>query len=89
LVQSCFTLPLKSSKPLGYSCDGSKVLLEINCKKLFWYDLKSEQVSYVERIPNWNAAMFRVGSLVPPCFPVNNCTKENRTSKRRYFLFII
>ncbi|RHN72558.1 putative F-box associated interaction domain-containing protein [Medicago truncatula] len=90
-VKSCFTPHFKSSRPLGYSSDGSKVLLEgievlseVCHRKLFWYDLKSEQVSYVEGIPNWNAAMFCVGSLVPPFFPVDNCRKEeNCTSKRR------
>jgi len=87
LVQSCFTSHFKSSRPLGYSSDGSKVLFEglevllaVRHRKLFWYDLKSEQVRYVEGIPNWDTVMFCVGSLVPPFFPVDNCRKkENRT----------
>jgi F-box interacting protein len=94
LVNSCFTSHFKSSRPLGYSSDGSKVLfeglevlLEVRHRKLFWYDLKSEQVSYVEGIPNWSTAMICVESLVPPSFPVDNCRKkENRTSKRRLLL---
>jgi len=99
LVKSCFDLSLISVRPLGYSCDGSKVLLEIDCMKLVWYDLKSEQVSCVEVIPNlnegfpnMNGAMICVESLVPPSLPADNCRKkENHTSKskRRYFLLII
>jgi hypothetical protein len=98
LVKSCFTSHLKSSSPLCYSSDGSKVLLEgiqvlleVHHKKLFWYDLKSEQVSYVEGIPDFDGAEICVGSLVPPSFPVDNCRKkENHTnkSKRRYLLII-
>jgi hypothetical protein len=74
-----------SLRPLGYSSNGSMVLLEVDHEKLFWYDLKSEHVNYVEGIPNLNEAMICVGSLVPPSFPKN----ENRTSKRRYFLLIV
>jgi len=88
LVKSRCSLRLKSFRPLGYSSDGCKVLLEIDCKKLVWFDLKNEQVVYVEGIPNLDEAMFCVGSLVPPSFPVDSCwKKENRTrkSKRRYF----
>ncbi|RHN79904.1 putative F-box domain-containing protein [Medicago truncatula] len=85
LAESCFILPLKTLWPLAYSSDGSMVLLEVDCEKLFWYDLKSEQVSCVEGIPNFDQAMICVGSLVPPSFP----RKENYTSKRRYSLFII
>jgi len=92
LMKLCFVLPLKSLSPLGYSSDGKKVLLEVNHKKLVWYDLKSHQVSYVEGIPNFNEAIVCVGSLVPPSFPVDNSRKkENHSSKskRRYFLLII
>jgi len=87
VVKSCLDLPLESLRPLGYSSDRSKVLLEIDCKKLFWYDLKSGQNSYLEEIPNLNDTMIFVGSLEPPSLPVDNRRKkENRTSKRRYFL---
>jgi len=90
LDQSSFTFSLKSLRPLCYSSDGSKVLLEEHYEKLFWYDLKSEQVSYVEGIPSFDGAMICVESLVPPSFPVDNCrTKENRTSKNRYSFLII
>jgi len=92
LMGSCFSLPLKSLSPLGYSSDSKKVLLEVNHKKLVWYDLKSEKVSYVEGIPNFDEAMICVGSLVPPSFPVDNSRKkENRSSKskRRYFLLLM
>jgi len=87
MVKSCFDLPLKSLRPVGYSSDGKKVLLRVDAEKLFWYDLKSEQVSYVEGIPDFHGVMFCVGSLVPPSFPVDNSKKkENPTSKsmRRY-----
>jgi len=91
LEESCFNKSLKSLKPLCYSSNRSKVLLEINLKELFWYDLKNEQVSYVEGIPYLDEAMICVESLVPPPFTVDNFVKENRTSKskRRYFLLII
>jgi len=59
-------------KPLGYSSDGKKVLLRVDGGKLFWYDLESEQV------------MICVGSLVPPSFPVDNCTEENHTKEGTY-----
>jgi len=54
--------------------------------------LKTEQVSYVEGIPDFDGAKISVVSLVPPSFPVDNSRKkENHTSKskKRYFLFII
>ena len=96
LVGLFFPTPLKSLRPLGYSSDGKKVLLEIDRKKLFWYDLKSENVTSVPGIPNMNEAMICVGSLVPPSLPVDNCRKENlhklrceSISKRRYFLLFI
>jgi F-box interacting protein len=74
LVKSCFTSHLRFSKPIGYSSDGSKVLfeeaevfLEVHYKRLFWYDLNSERVSYVKGIPNKKLfGMICVGSLVPP-----------------------
>jgi hypothetical protein len=106
LVKSSLDLPLDSLRPLCYSSDGSKVLLEgdhvlleVQHWKLFWYDLKSEQVSFVEGISDLDDAMVCVGSLVPPPpYLVDNCTKENlpvdngrkkenHTSKRRYLLF--
>jgi len=95
MAELCFDLPLKLLRPICYSSDGSKVLLErvhvlleVQHRKLFWYDLKSEQISYVEGIPrNMNETMFCVGSLVPPSLPVDNRRKkENHASKRRYFL---
>ncbi|OIV96070.1 hypothetical protein TanjilG_27174 [Lupinus angustifolius] len=60
---------LKSVRPLGYSRDGLKVLLEQNHRKLFWYDLRSEEIDYV-RIPglsNVFEGMICEGTLVPPC----------------------
>jgi len=69
LVKSCFNSSLKWLMPLGYSSDGKKVLSKVEGGKLFWYDLKSEQVSYIEGIPNLDNAMICVGSLVPPPLP--------------------
>ncbi|XP_039686302.1 F-box protein CPR1 isoform X2 [Medicago truncatula] len=93
MVKSCYDLPLKSLRPLGYSSDGKKVLLRVDAEKLFWYDLKSAQVSYVEGIPDFHGVMFCVGSLVPPSFPVDNSKKkENRTSKsmrRKYVCMLV
>ncbi|XP_024631511.1 F-box protein CPR1 isoform X2 [Medicago truncatula] len=84
MVKSCFHLPLKSLRPLGYLSDGKKVLLRVDFEKLFLYDFRSAQVSYVEGIPDFHDVMFSVGSLVPPSFPVDNSRKkENRTSKSK------
>jgi len=63
LAESCFTLRL-----LDYSSDGSMVLLQVDHEKLFWYDLKSEQVSCVEGIPNFDQAMLCVEVLYPLIF---------------------
>jgi len=61
MAESRFDLPLKLLRPICYSSDGKQVLLErvhvlleVQHRKLFWYDLKSEQISYVEGIPNMN-----------------------------------
>jgi hypothetical protein len=88
VVQSCFDdLPLESLRLLGYSSDGKKVLLRVDAENLFWYDLESKQVSYVQEIRNLRDAMICVGSLVPPYFPVDNRSKkENPTSEKRYSL---
>jgi len=95
LMEPCFLVDLEILRPLCYSSDGSKVLLEgIHVssegtnRNLIWYDLKSEQVSFVKGIPNFNGIIVCVGSLVPPSFPVDNSRKkENHTSKskKRYF----
>jgi hypothetical protein len=70
MVKSCFTLSLAFLRP---SSDRGKVLLEgnlnldanLNLTELFWYDLKSEQVTYLE-IPSLKEVMIYVESLVPP-----------------------
>ncbi|WJX27259.1 hypothetical protein P8452_16100 [Trifolium repens] len=82
LVESCLILPLKSLRPLCYSSDGKMVLLEVDRKKLFWYDFKSGQVSYVQGIPNLNEAMVCGSSLVPPSLPFDNYRKENQLKLR-------
>ncbi|AES72180.1 putative F-box associated domain, type 1 [Medicago truncatula] len=74
----CFNSPLMSLKPLCYSSDRSKVLLEVKFrgdfksdpkKKLFWYYLKSYKVTYVPRIPNFIETMIYAGILLPPSLP--------------------
>jgi len=88
LDELCFNKSLISLKPLCYSSDRSKVLLEVlswvdlnrDYKKLFWYDLKSEEVTCVPGIPNFNEAMTYVGTLLPPSVPIDdnyNNRKEN------------
>ncbi|XP_027330537.1 F-box protein CPR1-like isoform X2 [Abrus precatorius] len=59
---------IKSLKPLGFSSDGDRVLFEQDRRKLCWYNLKSEDVSYVKisGMPNSIEATVCVGSLVPP-----------------------
>jgi len=83
LVESCFNFHLKSLRPLCYSSDRSKVLLvtnhascmSANPRKLFWYDLKSEQVTYVRGIPTLNEVMICAESLVPPSLPIDSSTR--------------
>ncbi|AES64645.1 putative F-box domain, galactose oxidase/kelch, beta-propeller, F-box associated interaction [Medicago truncatula] len=82
VVKSSFDLPLQSLRLLGYSSDRKKVLLRVDVENLFWYDLESKQVSYVQEILNLDDTMICVGSLVPPYFPVDNRRKqENPTSE--------
>ncbi|KAE9591515.1 putative F-box domain-containing protein [Lupinus albus] len=59
---------LKSVKPLGYSRDGLKVLLVQNRRKLFWYDRRSKEISYIRilGLPNFTEGMICEGTLVPP-----------------------
>ncbi|CAL0301118.1 unnamed protein product [Lupinus luteus] len=60
---------LKSVRPLGYSRDGLKVLLEQNRRKLFWYDLRSKEIDYIRipGLPNFVQGIICEGTLVPPC----------------------
>ncbi|KAK7245951.1 hypothetical protein RIF29_40805 [Crotalaria pallida] len=70
---------LKSVRPLGYSSDGSKVLLEHNRRKMFWYDLKSEEIDYV-RIPGlryYVEGMICEGTLVSPTVLSDNCRRQH------------
>lgn len=90
LVESRDMRSLKSVRPLGYSKDGIKVLLEHDRRKLCWYNLKTKQVTYVRipGIPNLNEGMMCLGSLVPPSLPAENCREQRRvgcedTRKRR------
>ncbi|XP_065852782.1 F-box protein CPR1-like [Euphorbia lathyris] len=60
------TKPLMFLRPLSYSKDGSKVLLEVNDQKLVWYDWNKRSVKTVkiqEGPRSFGAEMF-VGSLV-------------------------
>ncbi|XP_058764260.1 F-box protein CPR1-like [Vicia villosa] len=76
LIEPCFILPLKSLRPLGYSEDRNRVLLEVERKKLVWYDFKTGQVVDVQGIPSLNEGMICVESLVPPSLPMDNYRKE-------------
>lgn len=80
LMESPDLRSLKCLRPLGYSVDGVKILLEHNRKKLCWYDLRSKQVSHVRipGMPNLNEGMICVGSLVPPSLPVENCRRQRK-----------
>jgi len=87
-----FNAPLKSLtslKPLGYSSDRNKVLMEVDRKKLFWYDINREKVTSVLGIPNFNEAMIFVGSLLPPIDNYDH-SKENKQKlqckRKRYLL---
>lgn len=61
---------IKSLKPLGFSRDGDRVLLEHDRSKLCWYNLKNEDegLSWVRipGMPNSIEGTPCVGSLVPP-----------------------
>jgi len=75
-----FNAPLTSLKPLGYSSsDRSKVLLEVDRKKLFWYDINREIVTSVLGIPNFNEAMICVESLLPPFDSYDVVRRTNRS----------
>ncbi|XP_050213683.1 F-box protein CPR1 [Mercurialis annua] len=54
-------------RPLGYSKDGEKMLLEVNDHKLVWYDLNKASVKTVKMQggPKSFGAEICVGSLVP------------------------
>ncbi|KAE9594743.1 hypothetical protein Lalb_Chr18g0057001 [Lupinus albus] len=69
LGESCVLRSLKSVRPLCYSRDGSKVLLEQNRRKLFWYDLKSKEIDYIRipGLPNFVESRICEGTFVPPC----------------------
>ncbi|XP_027361651.1 F-box protein CPR1 isoform X2 [Abrus precatorius] len=77
LVESRDMRSLKCVRPLGYSRDGTKVLLEHDRRKLCWFNLKNNQVSNVRipGVPNLNEGMICLGSLVPPSLPRENCMK--------------
>ncbi|XP_057753078.1 F-box protein CPR1-like [Arachis stenosperma] len=59
---------LKSVKPLAYSGDGDRVLMEHDHKKLCWYSLKDKVVSEakIPGMPHLIEATVYVGTLVPP-----------------------
>ncbi|KAK7303379.1 hypothetical protein RJT34_14283 [Clitoria ternatea] len=78
LVVSREMKTLKCVRPLGYSNDGSMVLLEHERKKFCWYNLKSKQVTHVRipGVPNLNEGMVCLGTLVPPSLPRQNCRRQ-------------
>jgi len=64
--------------------------MQVTCihpRKLFWYDLNSEQVTYVQGIPTLNEVMVCAESLVSPSLPIDSLRRES-THKRRYLSFI-
>jgi len=68
LGQWNFHTPLIPLKPLGYSSNRSKVLLEIY-HNLFWYDLNGENVTCVVEIPKFHESVLCVWSLLQPSLP--------------------
>jgi hypothetical protein len=73
------------------SSDRSKVLLVTNHasnlyvlpRKLFWYDLKSEQLTYVQGIPTFNQVMICAESLVSPFLPIDCSTSWDEKAHTR------
>ncbi|KAJ7967795.1 F-box protein [Quillaja saponaria] len=84
----------KYLRPLCYSKDGDKVLLEQDHKKLCWYDLKSKRASSIKisGIPVSFEAGISLGSLVPVTLErkmdreQQKLEEENKKKKRDDFL---
>ncbi|XP_028755028.1 F-box protein CPR1 [Neltuma alba] len=59
---------LKFVRPLAYSRDGNKVFLELDHKRLCWFDLKNNGISSIQipRMPPLIDGTICLGSLVPP-----------------------
>ncbi|XP_054778733.1 F-box protein CPR1-like [Prosopis cineraria] len=68
LTQSPELGSLKSVRPLTYSSDGNKVFLELDERKLCWYDLKNKVIIFIQipRMPSLIDGTICVGTLVPP-----------------------
>ncbi|KAJ1427145.1 Galactose oxidase/kelch, beta-propeller [Sesbania bispinosa] len=83
-----------SLRPLAYSRDGDKVLLEEDRSKLCWYDLKSKRVSCVriQGMPSKIEGIVCVGSLIPPNLlnrsddMKSSCERHKLRKKRDDFL---
>lgn len=73
---------MPSLRLLCYSSDRSKILLEVDCSNLFWYDLYSKKfsgvpgipISVVPGIPSFDKAMFCVPSLLSPSLIIGRRT---------------
>jgi F-box interacting protein len=54
-------------RPLGYSRDRSKILVEGNTRRLFWYDLNSDEVTNFEGFfADLNEGVICIGGLTQP-----------------------
>ncbi|KAI4296006.1 hypothetical protein L6164_035996 [Bauhinia variegata] len=81
----------KYVKPITYSNDGNKVLLELEQRKLCWYDLRNKGLTYIRisRLPTLIETGLCQGSLVPPAtFESKNHGKQKKlghekTKKKR------
>lgn len=79
---------LKFVRPLTYSRDGNKVLLELDHRKLCWYDLKNRALSFVKisRMPSLIDGTICFGTLVPPTLEskIDKEQQELEAKKQRY-----
>ncbi|RDX64035.1 F-box protein CPR30, partial [Mucuna pruriens] len=91
LEESRVMRSLKGVRPLGYSRDGTKVLLEHDRKKLCWYDLANKEVAEVtiEGLPNLSEAMLCSGTLVPPSLPPHHCRKPPQLGCQRPSVLLV
>ncbi|KAF7840550.1 F-box protein CPR1-like [Senna tora] len=82
---------LKFVRPLTYSRDGNKVLVELDHRKLCWYDLINRSASFIKipRMPTLIDGTICLGSLVPPNLESKKDKKhlELETTKKRYRIY--
>ena len=82
----------KFLRPLAYSRDGRKVLLEVDKKRLYWFDLRSKRTSLVtiSSMPSSIEGAICVGSLVPPVLEskIDKKQLELEAKKERYLVVV-